>query len=44
MLDDHWISNSITASRVPYRQQGAAIIHLIYLTGGGARGAAEPLR
>ena len=44
MLDDHWISNSITASTVPYRQQRAAILHLIYLMGGDARGEADPLR
>ncbi len=44
MLDDHWISNSITASTVPYRQQRAAILHLIYLMGGDVRDATEPLR
>jgi hypothetical protein len=39
MLDEQWISNSITASTVPYRRQQAAIVHLIYLMGGDARGA-----
>jgi hypothetical protein len=39
MLDLNWVANSITAEAVSYRQEQAAIRHLIYLMGGdlGAR-------
>jgi hypothetical protein len=42
MLDEGWVANSITAQTVPFRQQKAALVHLIYLMGGGA--GPEPLR
>jgi hypothetical protein len=41
-LDPAWVDNSITADTVPFREQRAALEHLIYLMGGGV-GEAEPL-
>ncbi len=41
MLDQSWIANSITAEIIPYREQRAAIEHLIYLMGGDV-GEPEP--
>lgn len=43
MLDDSWIANSITAQIVPFKQEQAAIEHLIYLMGGSVR-ESEALR
>jgi hypothetical protein len=42
MLDHSWIANSITAETIPFREQRAAIQHLIYLMGGDV-GEPEPL-
>jgi hypothetical protein len=42
MLDDAWIANSITAEILPFRQEQAAIEHLVYLMGGSV-GEAVPL-
>jgi hypothetical protein len=42
MLDQSWIANSILAETIPFREQRAAIQHLIYLMGGNV-GEPEPL-
>jgi hypothetical protein len=42
ILDQSWIANSVTAEIVPYREEQAAIEHLIYLMGGDL-GRPEPL-
>jgi hypothetical protein len=42
MLDQSWIANSITAETIPFREERAAIEHLIYMMGGNL-GQPEPL-
>jgi hypothetical protein len=41
-LDRAWVANSITAETIPYREERAAIEHLIFLMGGDV-GEPEPV-